>query len=355
MRGLLAFRTLCHGSIHRRQLTANVTAAFGRGFADLMPLLIQGGDSFKELEASVRKVQEGLASTLPGISETEAKLTMLKLSSQAFAAQVFTALKPAADAAIDGFAALTRSITLDDIRDTANKIANVLVDIAASVAVFMVKAGVQVDNLKTKLTSLGGFKIDLIAEGDFPGIRSALGWLSRLTGNYEKTKDILSKPLTFSVGESGTSGGGVASSVSDQLKTIEDDAQRAHDKINNIIPVSGTWLAVSQDLAHLNSEVVAAGENFTHLNAKALDLGGRSGVEAAISGINAQIAAETAAYDTQVEHINSLAKTFQISETTKTSMLSQALEQRFSDQLISIAQESEIAGLSVQQKAKDVR
>jgi hypothetical protein len=329
------------------QLTANVTAAFGRGFAELMPLLMQGSDSFREMEASVRKAQQGLASTLPGISETEAKLTMLKLSSQAFAAQIFTALKPAIDSAIDGFAKLTQSVTIDDIRDTANSIANALVDIAASVAKYLVQAGVEVDLFKAKFA---GLKITL-PESDDREIRSALSWITWATGSYDHFKETLSKPLPgITIGTVG--GDDPLAKLPEQLKAIEDGATAAHDKINNVLPVSGSWRATGQDMANLNREVLAAAESFGKLNAQSLNLGGRSGVEAAISGINAQIAAENAAYQTQVEHIDSLAKTFQVSETTKSTMLLQALEQRHTAQLISVAEESEIAGMSVQQHQK---
>src|SRR5262249_36009526 len=98
-------------------LTANVQQAFGRGFAELMPLLTQGSDHFEELKNAVDEAQRGLAETLPGISETEEKLTLLSLSSRNFAAQIFTALKPAIDAAIDGFASVAHSITIEDIRN----------------------------------------------------------------------------------------------------------------------------------------------------------------------------------------------------------------------------------------------
>ena len=98
-------------------LTNNVQQAFGAGFTKLMPLLMQGSDNFRELQQAVQQAQQGLAAALPGISETEQKLQVLGLRSRAFAAEVFTVLKPAIDSAIDAFGRLTSSISVDDIRD----------------------------------------------------------------------------------------------------------------------------------------------------------------------------------------------------------------------------------------------
>ena len=71
-------------------LTSNVQQAFGSRFAELLPLLIQGSDHFRELQEAVQKAQQSLSAALPGISETEEKLNLLGLRSRAFAAQVFT-------------------------------------------------------------------------------------------------------------------------------------------------------------------------------------------------------------------------------------------------------------------------
>lgn len=312
-------------------LTNNVQQAFGAGFTKLMPLLMQGSDNFRELQEAVQQAQQGLASALPGISETEQKLSLLGLRSRAFAAQVFTALKPAIDAAIDGFGRLTASISVEDIRDAANKVANALIDIGASVATFLVNAGVQVDILKGKLNSLTGFKLNLLDKDDFPGIRSALGWMAQLSGNYDRLKGKLSEGLEIKIGGA-TDGGGI-SDVTNQLKAIQDAAQRAHDAVNGAIPVSGTWQAITQDMVRLNGETLTAAENFTKLNAVAADNGIKGRLSAQATAIEAEIEAEKSKLERVKAIFNQEASAFKITQSQKAVYTETAIEQAYQAEL----------------------
>jgi hypothetical protein len=321
-------------------LTSNVQQAFGQRFAQLLPLLMQGSEHFQELQDSVRKAQEGLSATLPGISETEEKLNLMSLSSRNFAAQVFTVLKPAIDAAIDGFSKLTRSITIDDIRDAVNRIANYLIDLAASVARFMVEAGVQVDIFKGKLASLASFKISLPA-GDDEDIRGILTWMAKLTGNYDRVKETLSKPLP-AITFGGAGAEDPAARLPDQFKAIEDAAKRAHDAVNNFIPVSGTWQAVGQDMTRLNGEVLTAADSFTKLNAAAADNGGKNRLSARAIEIEEEIAAERSKLERIKQIFNQEASSWRITTNQKAVYTETAIEQAYQAELALIAQKEKL-------------
>ncbi len=70
----------------------------------------------------------------------------------------------------------------------------------------------------------------------------------------------------------------------------------------------------------------------------AIGYGNQDALKAELEAIQAQVAAQNAYYQSQVEHINSLAKTFQISEQQKTQMLLAAVDQREAFQIAELQQ-----------------
>lgn len=307
-------------------LTNNVQQAFGAGFTKLMPLLMQGSDNFRELQAAVAQAQQGLSATLPGISETEQKLQLLGLRSRAFAAQVFTVLKPAIDAAIDGFGSLTASITVDDIKDAANKIGNALIDIAVSVANFFIKAGVEVDNFKGKFAN---WKPNL----DFGSIEGPaekmLEWMARISGNYDRMKDTFSKPISLNFNTETSGGNEAIRATGVELLKVGILADQARAKLNSVIPVSGTWQAATQDVARLNSEVLATAESFTKLNASPANNGIKNELAAQAEKIEAEIAAEQAKLERVKSIFNQEAAAYKITQTQKALFTETANEQAY--------------------------
>jgi hypothetical protein len=70
----------------------------------------------------------------------------------------------------------------------------------------------------------------------------------------------------------------------------------------------------------------------------AIGYGNQDALKAELEAIQAQVAAQNTYYQSQVEHINSLAKTFQISEQQKTQMLLAAVDQREAFQIAELQQ-----------------
>lgn len=322
-------------------LTATVQQAFGQGMAALMPLLIEGGDHFAELEKQVRKAQAGLAATLPGLSETKEKLTVLGLQSQTFAAQVFTTLKPAIDAAIDGFARLVGSITTDDIRDAANKVANALIDIAAAVMRFFAQLGVTIDNFQNKLSDT--FKLDLnLGYIDGPA-EKALEYMAKLTGNYERMKDTFSKPISLDFNPPASFperfGG---SSIDDELKSIDAMASRAHDAVNSAIPHSGSWESVTQDIDRMSKSVQELGDSWTKANIVEPDAGLKSKMAAQAAAIEAEITAQRSRLAQIKEILNSEAASYKITEQQKALYTETAIAQAYQAEMALMAQKEKL-------------
>lgn len=307
-------------------LTSNVQQAFGRGMAELMPLLTQGGEHFREMQEAVKRAQVGLAATLPGISETEEKLTLLGLSSRNFAAQVFTVLKPAIDKAIDAFVSLTQSITSDDIRNAARVVASSLINLAASVAEFFVRVGVSVDGLKEKLAD--GFKLDL----DFGTIdgpaEKALELMARLSGNYERMKDVFDKPISLNFNAPPNfveRFSAIKTTLDDQIAAIENFKKKA---------LEWTDSALTKPL--MKPEVD------DRPNAPAADNGGRNRITALATEIEEQIGMEKAKLERIKSIFNEEASTYRITQNEKALYTEAAIEQAFQAEMALIAKKEAI-------------
>ena len=326
-------------------LTTTVQAAFGRGITSILPLLLEGSDGFDEMRQQVEKAQAGLAEAIPGISETKANLDLLSLSSRAFGAQVFSVLKPAIDGANDWFIELRESITPDMIRNAANSIANALIDIAAAVARFMAQAGVEVDQLKQTLNVFPRLGIDVAIEGP---AEKALEWMARLSGNYDRLREMFAHPIEFTIGQSENFASRFDAAGGDQLgeklKGIEQWAQRAHDALNTAIPASGTWSAVAQDMTRLNTEVQATAESFTKLNAPATDFGIKTALAGQSTRIDAEISAEQAKLARIKQVLDEEAAAFKITEQQKAVYTETAIAQAYQAELNFINQKIALYG-----------
>jgi len=80
--------------------------------------------------------------------------------------------------------------------------------------------------------------------------------------------------------------------------------------------------------------------------------GNQDALRAEVEAINAQVAAQNAYYNQEVERINSLAKTFQIGEQQKVQMLLAAVDQREAFQIAELQQAMSLQGLTQAQYQK---
>lgn len=122
-------------------------------------------------------------------------------------------------------------------------------------------------------------------------------------------------------------------------------------------------LALDQQYAKRATEVAAqaqtkyeamlnSGGKTTKPQAPAMDIMSRDTLNATLSNINAQVAAQNSYYSQQADHINELAKTYQVTEAQKTAMLIAAVNQREAFQKAELQQAMSLQGLTASQYQK---
>ena len=129
-------------------------------------------------------------------------------------------------------------------------------------------------------------------------------------------------------------------------------------KANAIAAATDKKLA--DDLAAIEAKAAAAYQTLVKVHTAGNDkpqppplpVNNRDEASATIENINAMVAAQDSYYSQQVEHINSLAKTFQISEAQKTAMLIAAVNSREAMQTNEIEMGLQLQGLTQAQYAK---
>jgi hypothetical protein len=99
-------------------------------------------------------------------------------------------------------------------------------------------------------------------------------------------------------------------------------------------------------------KMLAVQESSNKPQAPAMDVMGRDTLNAMLSNINAQVAAQNSYYEQQVDHINELAKLSEVTEAQKTAMLLAAVNQREAMQEAELQQAMNLGGLTAAQYQK---
>jgi hypothetical protein len=257
-------------------LTNALTAVAGRGAATLVPVLLQGAEAYREMEAAVARTGATLDDAQAhAFAQTHEKLALMSLSVEGFGIKIFSVLKPAIDAAAVSFAAWLQSFKVDDIRDEANVIGNVLIDIGKSVSLFFVDARERWQDLVLSI------------EQKMPALSAAAFAFYSMTGQVSKAyaalKAALEGPAPTETFDS------IASRAAGARHSIEALAQTMHTGLNASVPKSGTWDAEIANAKLLDQEITALGQSYTKMNAAAMQSGGKDATSAAISAAQERI------------------------------------------------------------------
>lgn len=161
-------------------LTNALTALGVRNAAAWVPVLLQGGEHFREFKAAVDQASEGLAAAVPGMANTHEKLVLLGASAESLGARVFSTLKPAIDAAITGLTGFIQKLDTGTIRGYALALTDTLGNAIAGIAGFFGAASVTVDDFNKSLDNMLS-KADRIGKGSAFGAAVG-GGLGALTG-----------------------------------------------------------------------------------------------------------------------------------------------------------------------------
>lgn len=324
-------------------LTNALTQLGGRSLTAMLPVLLQGGEHFRTFETAVDAASEGLARAVPGMADTHEKLVILETAAESFGARVFTAFKPAIDAAITLITEWLERLDSGKINAFASSLTDVLGDAAVYIAGLFFGAGTTVDEFNAKLDAVLG-RMKAIAVGTaggaalggvFGGVPGAIGGgiLGGLTGDAV----------------------GYWTQLYDQ---IHNGRLRVEDETNKSAQTVADHIRAMQ--ATIKNALAAglgqgAGKGTGGQDAGALSLGGKDQLNAELAGYAARIAGAQSFYSQEVELINSAAKTFGYTEEQKTDMLRAAVAARLTVQLAEIDEELKLPGLTVaaRQKAED--
>ena len=302
-------------------LTNALMAVGGRGVVQMLPSLLLGADHFREFQQEVAKASEGLAQAVPGMADTGDKLTLLGISAQSLGARIFTVLKPAIDSVIQAFTRWAQSLDSDTIRTAAKTIGDATISIAQNIALFFIDAQAAWEKFISSINS------------GLPALHSAAGGVLLTLGQFGPALEQFKEAAA-----------GVAAAK--PFVQIDQEAEAARKRVNDL--AAGMKTAFDSGLAANGAKMADA---IQKINAGAINMGGADQLGAMMATINAQVAAQDAYYKQQADHINNLAKNFQIGEAQKTAMLLAAVQQRETFQLAELNQALNLAGLSARQRA----
>ena len=294
-------------------LTNAITAAFGRGTAQMLPLLLQGREHFEELSAAVKKAQDGLAAAIPGMDNTHEKISLMTTSVQSLGARIFSVLKPAIDGAITWFTNWVQSIDTKTIVTAVNRIVEVSTDAMLSVG------NMALSLLETFATVSGGLdplikKIEVLALGAaigqaFGGLKGAIAGsgiaaaMAMFAEQYQKIPTVV------------------------QQTNVNLDAQR--EKLASIV----AGIKASFGNLNLTAPDEVSDSKEKKLDASAINAGAKNELAAQATKIEEEIAAEQA----KLERIKSIfsqeAETYKITQNQKALYTETAIEQAYQAEL----------------------
>lgn len=304
-------------------LTSAVTAAFGRGAAQMLPLLLQGKEHFEELSAAVKKAQEGLAAAIPGMDDTHEKIALMTTSIQSLGARIFSVLKPAIDSAITWFTAWVQSIDTKTIVSAVNQIVEVSTEAILSIG------NMALSLLETFATVSGGLdplikKLEVLALGgsigaSLAGVRGAIAGagiaaaVAMFAEQYQKIPTVA------------------------EQTNVNLDAQRQ--KLASIVA------SIKASFSNLNISAPEAGApGEPKQNAGAIDAGAKNELAAQASKIEAQIAAEQAKLERIKTIFSQEADAYKITEQQKAISTETAIEQIYGEELRLVGQKIALYG-----------
>jgi hypothetical protein len=295
-------------------LTNAVTAAFGRGTAQMLPMLLEGREYFEEMSAAIKKAQEGLAAAIPGMAETHEKLAIMGLSVQSLGARIFSVLKPAIDGAIKWFTEWVQSIDTRTIASAVQQIVSISTDAILSIG------NLSLSLLETFATVSGGLdplirKLEVLALGgsigaSLAGLRGAIAGagigaaVQMFAEQYQKIPTVAERT------------------------NVNLDAQR--EKLASIVA------SIKASFANLNLTPPKVENQTDGKDAGAINTGIKEELAAQASKIEAEISAEQGKYQRIKEIFSQEAESYKITQQQKAIYTETALQQMYEAEMSSI-------------------
>jgi len=296
-------------------LTNAVTVAFGRQISNLLPIMLEGREKLQEFLGEWAKASEGIAAGAPGMANTHEKLLLLEQSLTSLGARVFSTLKPAIDAAIEGFTHWVQSIDTATIINAVKTIASATVSIIQTVGEFVINVSGFIDSFIDKIRSISSFF-------DFSGSAK-----SNIYGS-----DVLDEAL----GEKYKQIDKTAELGNDKLQQRKDQLEAIVEGFRSITDKAIASISAPQEQRSTEGKQNAGGIN----------IGLGQAAAAAVQAAQGQIKAADLVYANEVEKIKNSFALYQITEDEKTQLTIAALDRREKAELAAIAEAEKAQGLS---------
>jgi hypothetical protein len=310
-------------------LTNALMAVGGRGIAQLLPTLLQGGEHWEEFKAKVDQASEGLAAAVPGMADTDEKLKLLGISVESASARIFTVLKPAIDDAVEAFTRWAQSIKSDDITSAVLAIGNGMITLAEEVATAFAGLGGQIDIFKGKLTDLAPhLTVTLTGEA-----ATVARFVQNITDDQwtllQKLRDEAGKPIKFNIlGTDEGAAAGATATVAENIDKIHASAEAARAALAGMFPPAGSGAAIAQDFLAIQKGVQDTIAAYQKLNATPINMGGGDQLKAAMDQYQGMIKAADEEFRSTQEHLGAEAKLHEITYAQETQQLLAALDVR---------------------------
>jgi hypothetical protein len=305
------------GAVEKFNPSLNLTNALmqigGRSFANLVPILREGVEGWNKYQAIIKEASQGLAASIPGMADTNTKISILGLSLQSFGARVFTVLKPAIDAAITAFSKLLQSIDSETIVKAAQKIAEALVSIMGTLGTFAITIMGAIEQMTNKLDTFAN-KAAAAAGGASGGA----------VGGF-----VVGGPVGAGLG---AVGGGLAGWFGAEYLSADQAAAEGNEKLEQRRRELGLLMlkfkmAAQAVVESLNPK--PASEEKGGANAGAINFNIANQIAALATNLDAQIALMQSSYERRKSIYQFDLDTFQISQREKTTRLREALSQEY--------------------------
>lgn len=307
-------------------LTNAVTVAFGRQIANLIPIMLEGREKLTEFLGEWKKASEGVAAAAPGMDNTHEKLLLLGQSLTSLGARIFATLKPAIDAAIEGFTHWVQSIDTKTIISAVKSIAEATISVIQTVGAFVIAVSGYIDSFVDKLDRFTASKEKVFGTSE--------GYGNYLDGKFNE----FGEPIE-----------GAYSSADKAAEAGNERLQKRKEQLEQFV---ASFKAVMDRLTNSLGTSAPAAPGEGKQNAGAINVGLGQQAAAAMQAAQGQIKAADLVYQNEAEKIKSRLALQQITEDQKTALTIAAINKREDAELAAIATAEKAQGLSAQQQQR---
>ena len=301
-------------------LSNALIAVGGRGFAEMIPMLMKTDEEWKKFKNEVNAAQDGLKEAIPGMAETADKLNIMSLAAQSLGARIFSVLEPAIKKVIEAITLWMESLDRATIQSAIQTVATFTIDLAAAIGGFFITVREEWEKLISSI------------QDKAPAFHLAAAGLYAMGFQFTEMKAAWQAWQESKPGE-----------------PIEQISHRAEEARHSLEGMIESLREMAKELGKVEEH---GGHGHEKLSAGAMPGDLHAQLQAALIAQQALIRDAQFAYTQEVERQNILVKTYQTTEREKTKALEAALEMRIEAELAANDEEQRLAAGNVAKLAE---